>query len=197
MTRSLITPLLLAVLALGAAGCGGDDDASADPAEPTSSTDAVDEPSGSGSPTDPGGAASSGDPSVSVPPAPGDESEDGVEDDFDEVAVIASMQGSLDALVDPKTTPQQKADRIVGGRDLASVFGQFQQSSGDSQLVFTVAEPEVQGRRATALVGASDRGRQYAAPARTPFVLEDGEWRLERSTVCAFAEQAGLRCPRR
>jgi hypothetical protein len=130
---------------------------------------------------------------------PGDEGEEGSDGGGspDDAAVISSMQVSLSALVDPKTSPQQKADRIVGGRDLAPVFQQFQQGSGDAQLVFTVADPEVDGRRAIALVGATDRGRQYAAPARTPFVLQDGEWRLERSTVCAFAEQVDLECPRR
>jgi len=53
------------------------------------------------------------------------------------------------------------------------------------------------GCSASALVGAFDRGRPIAAPARTPFVLADGEWRLERRTVCLFAESVGLECPPR
>jgi len=206
VTRSLLTPLLLAVLLLSAAGCGGDEpgDASSSPSESTSSA----------SPEEPTEPASSSAPSDEVPPsdvpsesAPvpsdegeGDDDDDGGDDgdggeDADDAAVVASMQTSLRALVDPKTTPQQKADRVVGGRDLAPLFRQFAGGSGDADIAFTVEEPEVEGRRATALVGATDRGQPLAAPARTPFVLADGEWRLERRTVCVFAEQVGLNCP--
>ncbi len=183
--------------------CGGDDpdDASSTPSEPTSSA-APEEPTASESSTG-RGAEPSDDPSESAP-VPGDEGEGGDDgdggdddggDDGDDAAVASSMRVSLAALVDPKTTPQQKADRVVGGRDLAPVFEQFQQGSDDSSFAFTVEDPEVEGRRATALVGATNNGRPFAAPARTPFVLADGEWRLERPTVCIFAEQAGLSCP--
>ncbi len=198
MIRSLLTAALAAVLALGATACGGDDpdDASSTPSESASSTGTAGT-TPTASSTAPSG-ASSGDPSESVP-VPGDEGEEGADggdgDGAGDAAVVSSMQVSLNALVDPKTTPQQKADRVVGGRDLASVFEQFERRSGDSRLAFTVEAPEVTGRRATALVGATDRGRPFAVPARTPFVLADGEWRLERRTVCAFAEQAGLSCP--
>ena len=203
MIRSLLTAALAAVLALGATACGGDDsdDASSTPSESASSTGtAATTPSASS--TAPSG-ASSGDPSESAA-VPGDEGEEGPDGgdgnggeagDAGDAAVVSSMQASLNALVDQKTTPQQKADRVVGGRDLASVFEQFERGSGDSRLAFTVEAPEVEGRRATALVGATDRGRPFAVPARTPFVLADGEWRLERRTVCVFAEQAGLSCP--
>lgn len=200
MTRSLLTPVLLAVLALGVAGCGGSDEGPDDVSADPSTSSATDEPGGSTSSAAPSEEPTSAAPSESA--EPGDEGEsggrrDGGDEGVDRAAVTSSMQGSLDALVDRKTTPQQKADRVVDGADLAPLFQQFERSAGDSQLSFSVEQPVVDGRNATALVAAYDRGRPLVEPATTPFVLADGEWRLERATVCDFAQVVGLQCPPR
>ena len=204
--RSLLTSVLLAVLALGLTACGGDDpdDAASTPAESTSSA-ASEEPTASESSTgrDPGSRPTTRASPHRCPATRARAATTATAAETTRVAATTPTTRRSSRRCGsrwPRSStrrprPQQKADRIVGGSDLAPVFEQFEQGSADSRLAFTVEDPEVEGRRATALVGATDRGRPFAEPARTPFVLADGEWRLERRTVCTFAELAGLSCP--
>lgn len=106
------------------------------------------------------------------------------------------LNASLAALIDPAKPTTEKSALVADGSALASNIDTMSAALGGNpayQISFTVDNVKVEGQTATADVAVvSPHG---AAPA-TPWTweLEDGTWKLSRTSACVLLEMGRASC---
>ncbi|MGW6913791.1 hypothetical protein ACWGB8_08215 [Kitasatospora sp. NPDC054939] len=166
--------VLLAVVLLGTlAGCG-DDNGSGSSSSPSPTATATGSPTGTGSP----GATSTASPTGTAP--------------ADLTVAEAEVTGNWEDFFSPETSLADKARLLQNGDQLVPVLQGFGQDPRVSQVQANVTDVAfTSATEATVTYELTLQGTVVEPAATGQAVLDNGVWKVSRSTLCGLVTQAG------
>lgn len=115
---------------------------------------------------------------------------------IDKTPTEADLLPAVQALIDPKISPTDKAASVIGGNDLEATFVSLDKYIAEGPAVtFKISDPQVVGNTVNAKVQISSGGQTLPDLYPSVWQKSSSGFQLTRTGACALIAVSGITCP--